>query len=133
MTGHCDIHLIIPYLFTNSGYESSVNKNNAARQLAVNNVANYVGSGSGTARRDGVAGTPLGVTGRDRYSYGHGQGYGGYGHGGRGGYGYGGNYGGANYGRDGRGANYGHGGYGNYGNAGYGNAGYGRGAGYGGY
>ena len=92
-----------------SGYESSVNRNNAARQLGVNARANWVGAGTGTAYRDGVPGTPLGVTGHDRYSYGHGHGYGGHGHGGYGGHGHGG------YSHGG----YGHGGYGGYGGYGY--------------
>ena len=82
-----------------SGYEAHVNRHNAVRQLHVNSVANHVGAGTGTASKDGVPGTPLGVTGHDRYSYGHGYGHGGYGYGGHGGYGgnyggYGGNYGG---------------------------------------
>ena len=61
---------------TSSGYEADVNKNNAVRQLAVNKVAQHVGSGTGTARKDGVPGTPLGRTGSDKYSYGHGYGHG---------------------------------------------------------
>ena len=73
-----------------SGYESSVNRNQAERQLRVNARANWVGAGTGTAFKDGVPGTPLGVTGHDRYSYGHGHGYGGHGHGGHGVYGNGG-------------------------------------------
>ena len=116
-----------------SGYESGVNKNNAARQLGVNERANWVGAGTGTARRDGVPGTPLGVTGHDRYSYGHG-GHGGYGHGGHGGYGYGG-HGGYGHGGFGHGG-FSHGGYGNggYGHGGYGHGGYGHGGyGHGGY
>ena len=93
-----------------------MNKNNAVRQLHVNAVANHIGTGSGTAFRDGVPGTPLGVTGHDRYSYGHGRGYGGYGNRGYGGYG---GYGANNYG--GFGGHYGgHGNYGGYGGHGYG-------------
>ena len=80
-----------------SGYEADVNKNNAVRQLAVNNVAQYVGSGTGTAHKDGVPGTPLGRTGYGNgYGYGHGihgnqYGYAqnGYGYAGNAGYGYG--------------------------------------------
>lgn len=53
-----------------SGYQ------NAARQLAVNHVANHVGSGTGTARWQGVPGTG-GYFGYQRHG---GYGYGGYGH-----------------------------------------------------
>ncbi len=45
--------------------------NNAARQETVNNIAEYVGAGTGTAFKDGVPGTDRGVTG-----YGYGSGYG---------------------------------------------------------
>ncbi len=55
--------------------------NNAARQETVNNIAEYVGASSGTARKDGVPGTDRGVTGygyapRSGYGYGQGQAYG---------------------------------------------------------
>lgn len=84
-----------------SGFESSVNANNARRQLAVNKNAQWYGTGTGTARKDGVPGTPLGVIGVR--SYGHSAGYGGHAQtgygGGHAGYGSHGGHAGAGYGR----------------------------------
>lgn len=103
-------------IYSSSGHEASVNRNNAARQLGVNAIANHIGSGSGTASYDGVPGTVLGVTGHDRYSYGHGQAYG---HGG---------YGNNNFGGHG----FHNGGYGGFGGFG-GHHGFGHGRAFGGY
>jgi len=60
----------------------ATNYRNAERQLAVNHVAEHVGSGTGTARWEGVPGANGnfgyhrdGGYGRDGYAHNHGSGY----------------------------------------------------------
>jgi len=64
------------YNFFRNGAVQAV-YNNAARQLAVNDRARYVGSGTGTAYAYGVPGSGN-YFGYNNYGYG-GYGYGGYG------------------------------------------------------
>jgi hypothetical protein len=60
-------------------YNRPDNYRNAARQLYVNHVAEHVGSGTGTARWEGVPGTGAGYVGNRGYG-GHGDNHG-YGYG----------------------------------------------------
>lgn len=98
----------ILYLHSPNGISAAYN--NAARQKAVNHIAEYVGASSGTARWYGVPGTgnyfPYRPYGHGGHGHGHrghgGHGFGGHGHGGFGGHGHG-----------------GHGGFGGHGGHGY--------------